>query len=54
MLTLSVQNAAGAVLASASGQEETWLVYEPEYVPGDVLSVSCGEGAWTVFDPAAG
>ena len=43
MLTLSVQNAAGAVLASASGQEETWLVYEPEYVPGDVLSVSCGE-----------
>lgn len=43
MLTLSVQNAAGAVLASASGQEETWLVYEPEYAPGDVLSVSCGE-----------
>lgn len=41
MLTLSVQNAAGAVLASAAGGEEAWLVYEPEYVPGDVLGVSC-------------
>lgn len=41
MLTLSVQNMAGTVLASASGRGETWLVYEPEYVQGDVLRVSC-------------
>lgn len=43
MLTLSVQDMAGAVLASATGGEETWLVYEPEYRQGDVLRVSCGE-----------
>ena len=42
-LTLSVQNAAGTVLASAAGEGECWLVYEPEYAPGDCLSVSCGQ-----------
>lgn len=41
MLTLSVQNIEGAVLASASGKEETWLVYGPEYAQGDILRVSC-------------
>lgn len=41
-LTLSVQNASGAVLASASGQGEAWLVYEPAYAPGDQLCVACG------------
>ena len=39
-LTLSVQNASGAVLASASGQGEAWLVYEPAYAPGDQLCVA--------------
>lgn len=42
-LTLSVQNAAGTVLASAAGEGECWLVYGPEYAPGDCLSVSCGQ-----------
>lgn len=40
-LTLSVLNAAGEVLAAASGQGEAWLVYEPEYAPGDCLRVAC-------------
>lgn len=42
-LTLSVQNTAGEILASASGQDEIWLTYEPEYDQGDSLCVSCGE-----------
>lgn len=40
-LTLSVVNAQGAVLASASGRGEAWLVYEPEYAPGDTLRLAC-------------
>lgn len=43
MITLSVQNAGAHILASASGEHEAWLVYEPEYVPGDRLCVSCNE-----------
>lgn len=42
-LTISVQNAAGVVLDSASGEGECWLVYEPAYAPGDQLYVSCGQ-----------
>ena len=41
MLTLSIQNAAGKILASAWGGEEAVLVYEPEYQPGDTISLSC-------------
>lgn len=40
-LTLSVLNAAGEALSSASGQGEVWLVYEPEYAPGDRLRLTC-------------
>lgn len=40
-LTLSVSGAQGAVAASAAGQGEVWLVYEPEYLPGDRLLLSC-------------
>ncbi len=42
-LTLSVQNAAGETLTSASGAGEVWLVYEPEYVPGDLLRLVCSQ-----------
>ena len=41
-ITLSVQDPAGTIRASASGMEEAWLVYEGEYAPGDRLSVCCG------------
>lgn len=40
-ITISVLNSAGDVLSSASGIDETWLVYEGEYTPGDQLSVHC-------------
>lgn len=42
-LTLSVENAAGKPLATAFGQDEVWMTYEPQYQPGDRLCVSCGE-----------
>lgn len=42
-LTLSVQNAAGENLASASGQDEVWMTYAPQYKEGDCLCVRCGE-----------
>lgn len=42
-LTLSVQNAAGEALASRSGEGEAWLVYEPEYAPGDRLCLTCSQ-----------
>lgn len=41
MLTLSIQNAAGEILASACGGEEAVLVYEPEYQPGNTISLAC-------------
>lgn len=41
-LTLSVLSAAGDVLSSAAGRNQVWLVYEPEYVPGDRLRLTCG------------
>ena len=41
-LILSVETAAGEVLASASGQDEVWLTYAPQYRPGDRLCLSCG------------
>lgn len=40
-ITISVLNSAGDVLSFASGIDETWLVYEGEYTPGDQLSVHC-------------
>lgn len=39
MLTLKVQNRNGAVCASATGDGEVWLVYEPAYAQGDTLCV---------------
>lgn len=42
-LTLSVNNVAGEVLASVSGQNEVWLTYGPQYQPGDRLCLRCGE-----------
>lgn len=43
ILTLSVKNTGGEVLASTSSQNEAWLVYEPEYQLGDCLCVSASE-----------
>lgn len=40
MLTLSVKNAGGEVLASSAAENETYLVYEPEYAAGNTLCVS--------------
>jgi len=39
VLRLSVEDAVGTLLASNLGEEETCLVYEPEYRPGDRLRV---------------
>ena len=41
--TLSVLNAAGETTASATGQGEVWLVYGPEYAPGDRLRLDCSD-----------
>ena len=40
-IMISVQNREVETLASASGNEETWLVYMGEYMPGDQLCVRC-------------
>ncbi len=42
-LTLSVENEEGKTLASVSGQDEVWMIYNPQYQPGDQICVSCGE-----------
>lgn len=39
-LSISVNGAGGTLLASSSGKGETYLVYEPEYRPGDCLCVT--------------
>lgn len=41
-ISISVKDASGARLASASGEGEACLVYEPPYRPGDCLCVSVG------------
>lgn len=45
MLTISVLNIANEVRAAASGDREAVLVYEPEYVPGDTITVRSDEGS---------
>ena len=40
VLRLSVEDASGKLLASASGEGETCLIYEPEYCSGDLLRVT--------------
>ena len=40
-LTLRIEDAAGGALASATGEDEAILVYEPEYQLGDQLILEC-------------
>lgn len=40
MLTLSIYNSQNLLQASASGNEEAVLVYEPEYAPGDYITLT--------------
>lgn len=59
-LTVSVKNAAGEVLASATGKNRVYLNYTAEYQAGDVLSLTSDEPGYVIaqledsLDPAFG
>ena len=47
-LTVSVKNAAGETLASATGEGRVFLEYKAAYQPGDVVCLASDEAGYVV------